>query len=97
MFILKGVFRLNVIKFLWFDEADLLELSNVVQEWVKNNLALLKHKSLFLDLRRCSMQIGDTVEAFLVFFTRNVLALSTTLFQPFSHLLWHILPQVSGS
>ena len=63
----------------------------------KNYVALLKPKSLFLFLVWCSHQMGKTVAALLVFLTRKILILSTTLFQPFSNLLWHTPCQVSGS
>ena len=56
----------------------------------KNYLAPAKPKFLFLALWWCSMQTEKTVAAFLLCFTRNVLIIWTTLFQPFSHLLWDI-------
>ena len=93
MFTLKVCSDLNVVKFRQLDEhlEDLFELPKTGQERVKNYLALLKPKSLFLVLRWCSMQMGDAVAVFLVFFTRNILTLLICIFH-----IFFTLAQVSG-
>ena len=61
-------------------------LSKIIKSWSrtdKNYLALLKPKSLFLVFQWCSIQMANTVAAFLVFLRRNFLALWTTLFHIF--------------